>query len=176
MFNKEYSFKGKHAEYVIGLTSPIDKGSNKLFNRNLDVYILAPIVGFLYNRRAPVDKESNKETKIFGDILMKNGTTLKYNFKLIMLLADVDKVPVEERINRAFRYNEHAEQMAGCEDLYEQYVRGGVEVLYEKLVHNVVETDDYLKRLYDFLEEVKDRWNDETSFDDILDLCKLARI
>lgn len=46
MFDKEYSFKGSHAEKVNRLTAKFDD-KNQLFKRNLDVYIMAPIVGFL---------------------------------------------------------------------------------------------------------------------------------
>ena len=71
MFDKEYSFRGSHAEKVTQLTAEFDKSGNKLFARNYDVYLLAPIVGFLYNRKAEIDKENDKiikPTKIFPDI------------------------------------------------------------------------------------------------------------
>ena len=50
MFDKEYAFKGSHAEKVIKLTAKIDD-RNQIFKRNYDVYLMAPIVGFLYQRR-----------------------------------------------------------------------------------------------------------------------------
>ena len=77
MFDKEYSFKGIHADKVNELTKDFDNSGNKLFVRNLDVYILAPIVGFLYQRMADVDNTPDiKPTKVFGDILMKNADQL----------------------------------------------------------------------------------------------------
>ena len=66
MFDKEYSFRGSHAEKVIKLTAVFDNNKNKLFNRNLDVYLIAPIVGFLYNRKADLDR-SGESTKIFPE-------------------------------------------------------------------------------------------------------------
>ena len=51
MFDKEYLFRGRHAERVNILTAKFDD-STKLFERNFDVYIMAPIVGFLYGRKA----------------------------------------------------------------------------------------------------------------------------
>ena len=50
-FDREYVFKGKHAKYVIEL-------KNAIFARNIDVLIIAPIVGFLYGRTAKRDEES----------------------------------------------------------------------------------------------------------------------
>ena len=35
--------------------------------------------------------------------------------------------------------------------------------------------EDYLKNLYDFLDEFNDRYNDTVSTEDIVDLCQLAR-
>ena len=51
MFDRDYNFKGIHANIVTQLTAEIDSESKfKLFERNIDVLILAPIVGFLYGR------------------------------------------------------------------------------------------------------------------------------
>ena len=40
MFDKEYSFKGTHAEKVNKLTAKFDD-KNQLFKRNLDVYMMS---------------------------------------------------------------------------------------------------------------------------------------
>ena len=60
MFDKEYSFRGKHAEYVVKLTAEYDDKHHKLFNTNYDVYAIAPIIGFLYQRKAELDKLKEK--------------------------------------------------------------------------------------------------------------------
>ena len=67
-FDKEYSFKGKHAKYVIEL-------KEVLFERNVDVLLLAPILGLAYNRKAYVDNNSNEKTKIFSDVMIKEQNT-----------------------------------------------------------------------------------------------------
>ena len=49
MFDKQYRFRGRHAIRVDALTSVFDSNSKaKLFERNVDVYANAPLVGFLY--------------------------------------------------------------------------------------------------------------------------------
>ena len=83
MFDKEYSFKGQHAEKVIKLTAKFDE-KNQLFKRNLDVYLMAPIVGFLYNSKAPLD--TGETTKIFPQQLTEASEDLLFNYRLIMLL------------------------------------------------------------------------------------------
>ena len=66
MFDKEYAFKGTHAEKVNKLTAKFDD-KNQLFKRNLDVYMMAPIVGFLFQKKADVNSGdgTQKPTKIF---------------------------------------------------------------------------------------------------------------
>ena len=54
-------------------------------------------------------------------------------------------------------------------------MRGGVDVLYEKLLGSIASEEDYLKNLYDFLEEFDERYNQAVTTDSILDLCRLAR-
>ena len=127
MFDKEYSFRGKHCDYVIKLTAEYDTKKHKLFATNYDVYAIAPIVGFLYGRRAELDKTGDA-TKIFPDKLMKEQQNLLFNYRLIMILDKNHEADFNERLNKAFRYY-GSDKAAPDEELYESYVRGGVEVL-----------------------------------------------
>ena len=149
MFDKEYSFRGKHAEYVVKLTAEYDDKHHKLFNTNYDVYAVAPIIGFLYQRKAELDKTGDA-TKIFPDKLIKEQQNLLFNYRLIMLLDEKHEPDFNERINKAFRYYGQ-EKAKPDEELYENYVRGGVEVLFEKLIEPARSADDYLTNLYDFM-------------------------
>jgi len=171
MFDKNYSFQGTHAKYVNKLTAKFDD-KNQLFNRNIDVYIMAPVVGFLYQRKADINL--GETTTIFTEQLIKEKDNLLFNYRLIMLL-DKDNVPdIEERIHKAFR-SFGSEEAKSDEALYEKYVMGGVEVLYEKLIEQSHGADDYLKYLYDFLEEIDERYNQDVGVDVINDLCLIAK-
>ena len=57
------------------------------------------------------------------------------------------------------------------EERFDSYVRGGVDVLYEKLIEGATDSEEYINRLYDFIEEFEDRFNSEVSNEDILQLC-----
>lgn len=57
------------------------------------------------------------------------------------------------------------------EERFDSYVRGGVDVLYEKLIEGSNDSGDYINRLYEFVEEFNDRFNSEIDPDDILKLC-----
>lgn len=175
MFDKQYRFKGRHAVRVDKLTGTFDAVSNaKLFERNIDVYINAPLIGFLYGRLAEPDDEKNPENgqvynqNVMGDRVIYSQEDLLFNFRLIMLL-DVGYEPdIQERINKAFR---HMGEDPVDEERFDSYVRGGVDVLYEKLIEGANSPNEYVTRLYEFLNEFQERFNSSISSDDILSLC-----
>lgn len=176
MFDREYSFKGIIAERVNLLTSDFDGKGNKLFSRNLDVYLLAPLVGFLYNRKSDEDKISEiKPTKIFVSQLLPVQDDLKFNYRIIMLLDKNNEPNIEKRVDKAFR-EYGSEQAKSDEELYESYVRGGINVLYEKLMGGVNNQDDYIPRLYDFMEEYDERYKQNVDLENILTLCRKAKL
>ena len=178
MFDKQYRFRGRHALRVDELTAVFDQESKaKLFDRNVDVYANAPLVGFLYGRMADPDDLKNPETNqvhnqnVMGDRVIYSQEELTFNFRMIMLLDKAYEPDEEKRINKAFRHmGEDPQDM----ERFDAYVRGGVDVLYEKLIEGVTEPDEYVRRLFDFIDEFQDRFNDEIFQEDILSLCTKA--
>jgi hypothetical protein len=177
MFDKQYRFRGRHAVRVNALTEVFDKEIKaKIFERNVDVYVNAPLVGFLYGRTAEPDDTRNPETNqiynenVMGDRVIYSQEELMFNFRLIMLLDKVYEPDEDTRINKAFR---HMGEDPADEARFDSYVRGGVDVLYEKLIEGGSPSDsvDYATRLYDFIEEFQEKFNDEMSIEDILKLC-----
>lgn len=175
MFDKQYRFKGRHALRVDQLTAAFDTVSKaKLFERNVDVYTNAPLVGFLYGRLAEPDDEKNPETgqvyneNVMGDRVIYSQEELLFNFRLIMLLDDGYEPDKDTKINKVFR---HMGKDPADEERFDSYVRGGVDVLYEKLIEGAGSPNDYMSRLYEFLEEFEERFNSSVSSDDILALC-----
>lgn len=175
MFDKQYRFKGRHAIRVDRLTSVFDTVSKaKIFERNVDVYTNAPLVGFLYGRLADSDDEKNPENgqvynqNVMGDRVIYSQEELMFNFRLIMLLDTAYEPDKEVRINKAFR---HMGEDPVDEERFDCYVRGGVDVLYEKLIEGANSPDDFVTRLYEFLVEFDERFNSSVSSDDILSLC-----
>ncbi len=172
MFDKEYSFYGLHAEKVNKLTAPFDSNSSvKLFNRNLDVYILAPIIGFIYGRKSIIDKSISLTASIFPEQLLKEQQTLKYIYQLIMLVDNKKELSFEDRLNKAFR-NYSRENSFDDQILYEQYVLGGVEVLYEKLIESNKAIGGYINTFYDFIDEFHERYHNDISTEKIIELSK----
>ncbi len=172
MFDKQYRFTGTHAEKVNALTAIFDEGSkSKLFERNLDVYINAPLIGFLYHRRNTKNTSSDiSPQNVFPEQIINSSDKLKYILRLIMLLDKEYESNNALRLDKAFRNFGSEEDL----DRFDQYVLGGVDVLYEKLIEGAGDPSDYITRLYSFLEEFNDRFNSEVSRDDILALCRSA--
>lgn len=162
MFEKSnYVFYGKHGDIISKLTNEIDEKSHfRIFKRNVDVLFIAPIVGYLWNRRSQkdgnsVDSDDNK--KINYEQLQTNKDIINFNYQLIMLLHDKNKIDNKERINRAFRYGSKEPKRLECDQIYESYILGGLEVLKEKILDNSVTVDDYLKKMYKFIDEYHNR-------------------
>ncbi|MDD3588917.1 MAG: hypothetical protein PHO46_01410 [Thermoguttaceae bacterium] len=175
MFNKQYRFLGKHALRVDKLASVFDsKSKAKLFERNVDVYANAPLVGFLYGRTADLDDTRNPETNqvynqnVMGDRVIYSQEEHLFNFRLIMLLDKAYEPNEDIRINKAFK---NMGEDPADEARFDSYVRGGVDVLYEKLIEGVSSPDDFVTRLYDFIDEFQEKFNKGVTSEDILKLC-----
>lgn len=171
MFDKQYRFTGSHAEKVSALTSVFDdEAKAKLFDRNLDVYMNAPLIGFLFKRKGVKNAEGNiADQSVFPEQLINNSEQLKYILRLILILDTQHEPDEETRLDKAFR------RFGVDEDdlqLFDAYVLGGVEVLYEKLVEGLTDPAEYINRMYDFIEEFNERFNEGVSSKDILDLCR----
>lgn len=127
MFDETYVFQGKHANYVEDLVKEA-----QIFDRYLDVLLLAPIIGFLNNREADIDT-GERTSKVFAEQIIKESKKLKFIYEVITLLDEDNCKDVEERINRAFRKRE-GEGHEKSVQTFNRYIRGGVEFLYKKIL------------------------------------------
>lgn len=170
MFDKQYRFTGSHAQMVSDLTAVFDESSkSKLFERNLDVYINAPLVGFIYKRKGTKNSDSNiADQNIFPEQLINNSDTLQYVFRLILLLDEEYEPDKDERLNKAFRYFGKDENDL---NLFDEYVLGGVEFLHEKLIKGANKPMDYVGNLFDFLDDFNEYRNKNITSEDIVKLC-----
>lgn len=171
MFREQYRFTGTHADMVNELTSIFDNSAKaKLFEHNYDVYINAPIIGFLYRRKGEKNYSSDiPNQNIFPEQMINNSDQLIYLLRLILILDSEYEPDEQKRLDKAFRcLGENKEDLK----LFDSYVLGGVEVLYEKLISESSGMGDYINRLYDFIEEFHERFNEDISNEVILELCR----
>lgn len=172
MFDKEYTFYGKHAKMVKELTQNFDDGA-RFFTRNVDVYMFAPIIGYLYQRKSEVDNNRSNDTKIFPDVMFNEAEIMKFIFQTIQMI-DNPILSSEEKLNRAFRkFNKEANSDAEFD--YNQYVLGGVELLHEKLIQGKNDPESFLSGLIEFLTDFHDLYNAEFNDNIEEDLINAAR-
>lgn len=172
LFQGQYRFFGTHSDRVKKLTAEFDTSKHKLFSTVHEVFQLAPVVGFLYKRKAGLNKDTPGDISIFDAEMSRHKDIFEFNYQLIMLLDADNASDFDLRVDKAFKLY-GTEQAKADEELYEAYARGGVDILYEKLIETSTSPDDYIKNLYEFMEDFESRYGQNANA--ILDLCKIAR-
>ncbi|SJZ77853.1 hypothetical protein [Selenihalanaerobacter shriftii] len=168
MFEKSFSFSGKHANYVKDL---VDLDEANLLNRNIDVFILAPVIGFLYGRTAERDN-GNTTTKIFTEQLLREQTKINFVYRLIMLLGGEDSLSVADKMDRAFRESDEGEALERNMEIFESYLLGGVEYLHEKLYEENLNREDYINNLYEFVNDFNSDLESRVENEDISEIIQ----
>ena len=144
---------GRHATIIKKLKE------DKIFKTNREVYILSPIIGFLYHVKSKEDKEPSlslgraDETKVFAAELTRDGEwkKLKFTYQLIMPLDKGYTPDYNNRADKAFR-----NVLRNQEDklLFESYIRGGIDKLNDKIYSNgALHATDFMDNILDFMEE-----------------------
>ena len=152
LFTKPYELKGKHATYIRFLnayTKRLDKEAKVagIFDVAVDVYVIAPLIGAVYNLRSPVDTESQDSLTIFGDAIINRQKSLDSVYRLVMLSERSTELSDDDRIERAFKTDENPELLEANLELFHQYMRGGVEWLYEHVTNGATTQEDYLDKV-----------------------------
>ena len=147
MFDGDYTINGKHATYIKYLAKDKDKETNntvRVFNRYIDVYMCGAIVGALNKRTSNADRSSSDRARIYADAFNHEYSKCKEIFKTVILCDTTQNWSAEEKANICFRYRDRADDMATppvqpeeiskmkeAMDLFNSYVFGGIEILYD---------------------------------------------
>lgn len=164
MFENDYTISGKHATHMKYLDS------TGIFERYIDTYMIAAIVGFLHGRTDKKDNTSQDKARIFADAFAKERANCDFIYRLIMLSDERFNISSTERIDRAFRYdaqNENEENKKNM-DIFNSYVLGGVEELFEQFTEGCTSREDYIDNIYN----IATQFNEEIegiSYDEKLD-------
>ena len=167
MFDKEFRFTGKHANYVTKLSSKFGDTTAKIFDSNVNVYVQAPIVGFLFQKKSPIDNSSEDTAHILRDQILGYKQDLEFNMQLILLLDKEYEPDETKRVDKAFRNFGKDENDI---ELFSSYVRGGIEILYEKLIENASTSDDYIQNLCDFTNQINELYNSKVNITELQNL------
>lgn len=171
MFDRTYQIKGTHATYWKRLCKtttdrigPNEGGQFKIFERYIDAYMVAPLLGCLYNRRGNKELPDSEDTAAMqANILINNQKKLLFIYRVIMLTDKSTDLTDEQRIDRAFRTDSDEEAVKANMQIFNEYFLGGLEILYDVFVNNCINDDDYIDKVFSYV----DRFKNEMFPDDI---------
>jgi len=148
MFEKDIVITGKHATFMKELAGQnSNKTVVKVFNRNLDLLMAAPLVGAIYNKRAHCHDGTDKSTILLAQIVGEKEK-LEHIHRIVLLRDKSKNRTNDEKVDLAFRHD-------GDMELFMDYVRGGIEYLYDSLATNTTTRDDCYDKLIEMLRNIK---------------------
>lgn len=162
LFESDYTINGKHATHLKYLVNDA-----RLFDDYIDVYMNAAVFGYLYSKKDTRDNESKDRARIYSDAFSTHRNECIILYRLITLLDEQD-ISLEERMNRAFRYDsneEKEEELKECMETFNSYVLGGIEYMFTMFTAGCTSKDDYIRTSYNVLSNFKDSL-DGTSYED----------
>ena len=162
LFEDDLNITGKHATHLKFLVKDA-----KLYDDYIDVYMNAAVFGYLYSKREEKDNESSDRARIYADAFSTHRTECVFLYRLITLLDDGNITP-EERLDSAFRYDAKPENEEGLQkniDVFNSYVRGGIEYMYNLFTTGCTSRDDYIRTMFSAVRSFKDSL-DDVSYED----------
>lgn len=131
-FNKDVKFTGKHSMYIDELWKQNEIQKSRI--RTLyELYGLAAIIGLRIKAPRPADNSEGSRNLQTAQ-LIQYKPVLKTIMTTVLLLDESSDLSREERIDRAFREPAGKEEFEQNVELFQSYVRGGIEYLYDALV------------------------------------------
>ena len=156
MYNKEFTFVGKHALMARNLKeSPFKKrakDSNQekfVFKTFVDIFMVAPLIGVIYNRK------SSRETgaanaSIFAEALLLRSNEIEFLIQLVLLTFESETKSDQDKIELAFKGLYEESKQDEIREIFESYLFGGIELLHETLVENTKNIDEVISNFRAF--------------------------
>ena len=156
MFSGDYELKGKHASYIRFLsatTNRLDKNAKAagIVSTAVDIYALTPLIGLAYKRKANEDNSSSDTYNILSSQVISRQTDLDFSFRLVMLVDNSNELSNDEKIERAFKQDEQNDKLSENMNLFHQYMRGGLEWLYENTIDGATTKEDYFEKIFELV-------------------------
>ena len=175
IFNDQVRLYGRHAQRVYHLTKYIEpQKKTKLFPTNISVYKNAALIGFLYGRKADLNHDKDENGKVYSQNIMDKqvidaSKELEFNMRMILMLDKKHEPDPAKRLDKALRnLGKDPEDI----ELFDQYTRGGIDVMYEKLCADAGSPEQYMQNVFDFIEDFDELFNEGISREDVLELSR----
>lgn len=165
LFENDYTINGEHATRLKFLAKknarydnePDDSKAAKIFERYIDVYMNAAVWGIYYRHKAEI-RPSNDRARIYADAFNRERETCLFLYRLVMLLDENENLTQMERVDRAFRYDtlpDKAEELKKNLERFHDYVRGGIDLMFEKFTADCHTREEYLEKTFNVMTEFK---------------------
>lgn len=165
LFETDYTITGEHATRLKFLAKKNSRDDNepdnphaaKIFERYIDVYMNAAVWGIRYRRKAEI-RPSNDRARIYADAFNREREICLFLYRLVMLLDDSENFTQSERIDRAFRCDtlpDKADELQKNLNLFHDYVRGGIDLMFEKFTTDCQTREEYLEKTFAVMTEFK---------------------
>ena len=161
IFTGDIFLKGKHATYAkFFCPTPEKKDSFSdrkpadIFKRVIDVYMMAAVIGLEHGLRASEDRASADQAHIHADVINREKLNLVFIFQLVMLVDNSQRLDADAKIARAFKNDDIKANF----ELFNSYVRGGIEWLYERFTEGTTTHDDYISKIQDVVADFKEEY------------------
>ena len=118
----------------------------------------AAVFGLLYSRTSKRDMTSDDRARVYADAFSNERENCIFLYRMVMLLDKTTVLTPEERVDRAFRYDtqpEKADEFRQNMELFNDYVRGGIEAMYEQFADGCQTQDDYISKTYEVMSTFK---------------------
>lgn len=149
LFDNEIEINGKYATMARFL-----KEEAGIFATFREAYLTAAIIGFLNKAKETKDNQDKVQAaSIFPNELSKRKADLKLLYRIFMLVEEVPSDTIEDYMNRAFRDDseeENKDKLKSNMNLFNGYVCGGLEFLYNKFKDSD-KADDIINILYEYI-------------------------
>jgi hypothetical protein len=163
MYDKEFSFTGKHAIMIEDLTkypyktSSGASSSRFVFKTNIDVFLVAPLIGVLFDRKADKDP-STQNTKIFGDQFKSRYNDIEFLIKLVILTFKDEHMTSNDKIELAFKGYYDSVKSDYIRKTFEFYLLGGIEYLHEMIIQDTKSIDEVVRKFEIFNDIFQDNY------------------
>ena len=130
-----------------------------LFDRILDVFLTAGVVGIIYGKKG-IKKAEQTSVKIFAGQLNNELARIRYLSSLAYLIENYnmkgDETTEKELLRQTFGdwFGECDVDSAKKYELFELYALEGINILYDKIIGDKSDKDRYYENFYSFIEEI----------------------
>lgn len=128
---------------MLGELCHLNDYEHTYFRRLVDILPVAAILGFRMGRKAPEDWGPAETKTIFLQQILQIREELDFLLQMMVMLEA--KEPREEAVRRAFGGPRTQEEAKQWQEMFDSYVRGGVEELHERLVVRRADCDDLFR-------------------------------